>query len=173
MSFDRLTPALLEEVKSIYTSNISLLFSVNTKDREEVYKKVKELLYTAFDIPEEAKTIRYKFTDRDLLWISPNNEENNYNYYQLTSTESNNHSVNRLASYLFDTIDPFFYNNPFQFSEEELKDRELLYSKIRSKYINAKQYLQRVKRALLDSEDFCEYYENLVQKVVFDSENKE
>ena len=173
MSFDRLTPALLEEVKSIYTSNISLLFSVNTKDREEVYKKVKELLYTAFDIPEEAKTIRYKIIDRDLLWL-PDYRTTKYNYYQicLINPDTYRDPVSRLTFYLFDKED-YCSCDPFEFSREEIKDRELLYSKIRSKYINAKQYLQRVKRALLDSEDFCEYYENLVQKVVFDSENKE
>lgn len=107
-------------------------------------------LQIVFDIPDEignAKTsertgLMYDVVNYDFLW-RPNIKGAVTYYHWLTLPTSEREPILSMYSYLFQNSEPY-YNDPYEFSETALANRNKFYAYLRQKYLNAEQYLEHI-----------------------------
>lgn len=158
--------SMIDEVKAIHLSNIELLLPVSYKpdDLEDTLNKLCGVLMDAFDVPKDS-CLRTGLLNRDLLELpEPYNTYHNYNYYQLASLHPRDmEPIVSTVYYLFCNRDPI-YHDGYDFSKEEKEARKEFYDRLRNKYKNVSEYMERVSSVMFTD---IKCYNSLIEKVVF------
>ncbi len=149
----------MEDISKIWRDNPSLLIPV---EYAAGYTEAKYLhawltnimiktLAIGFDVdPELIDCI----ANRDLLEM-PDTEtsEMKVNFFQLVSSESENHDpIHEIANYLFNSTETAYYDEPYDFSKKEIVLRKKFHAMMKKKYKSKKHYYKRVARVFFMKE---------------------
>ena len=142
----------MEDISKIWRDNPSLLEPVeDDEDFKTNYAKFCRALAIGFDVdPELIDCI----ANRDLLEM-PDTEtsEMKVNFFQLVSSESENHDpIHEIANYLFNSTETAYYDEPYDFSKKEIVLRKKFHAMMKKKYKSKKHYYKRVARVFFMKE---------------------